>query len=157
MDAYIKTSAHAQYFILTHNRRLGDKWGLRVMKTHHLIATAGRSKEARQGRDRHTDIQTRTDNMGESEVRHGQHPRLRTFFPTCPREWTPEWLIMPCVLQVIEKLKGVPQLLAASKRANRAAGIQAALEVVNKEGEHVSVCFFVYVCREQVFHVLIYL
>lgn len=34
---------------------------------------------------------------------------------------------------MIEKLKGVPQLLAATKRARRAAGIQTALEVVNKE------------------------
>lgn len=40
------------------------------------------------------------------------------------------------MLQVIEKLKGVPQLLAASKRANRTAGINTALEVVNREGEH---------------------
>ena len=32
-------------------------------------------------------------------------------------------------------LKGVPQLLAATRRASRAAGIQTALEVVNKEGK----------------------
>ncbi|KAK3887663.1 hypothetical protein Pcinc_008247 [Petrolisthes cinctipes] len=35
--------------------------------------------------------------------------------------------------EVIEKLKGVPQLLSASKRANRTAGINTALEVVNRE------------------------
>ncbi|MPC75881.1 hypothetical protein E2C01_070278 [Portunus trituberculatus] len=40
--------------------------------------------------------------------------------------------------EVIEKLKGVPQLLAATRRARRAAGIQTALEVVNKEGKAAS-------------------
>ncbi|KAG7170707.1 eIF-2-alpha kinase activator GCN1-like 1 [Homarus americanus] len=35
--------------------------------------------------------------------------------------------------EVIEKLKGVPQLLAATKRSSRAAGINTALEVVNRE------------------------
>ncbi|XP_037791429.1 eIF-2-alpha kinase activator GCN1-like [Penaeus monodon] len=35
--------------------------------------------------------------------------------------------------EVIEKLKGVPQLLAATKRSTRRAGIDTALEVVNRD------------------------
>lgn len=45
---------------------------------------------------------------------------------------------------MIEKLKGVPQLLAASKRAKRRAGIDTALEVVTKEGMCMCLCVYVY-------------